>query len=54
VHEPFLIQVGFLARTPRGRTATELAYRHLGLEPPDGQGGGGRSPGEQGAQQRLF
>lgn len=44
VHEPFLIQVGFLARTPRGRTATELAYRHLGLEPPD----------ESGAQQRLF
>jgi Holliday junction DNA helicase RuvB len=34
VHEPFLMQVGFLARTSRGRVATELAYRHLGLEPP--------------------
>jgi Holliday junction DNA helicase RuvB len=34
VHEPFLIQSGLLARTPRGRVATELAYRHLGLEPP--------------------
>jgi Holliday junction DNA helicase RuvB len=34
VHEPYLIQIGFLARTSRGRVATELAYRHLGLEPP--------------------
>src|SRR5262249_60848042 len=34
VHEPFLIQCGLLARTPRGRVATELAYRHLGMEPP--------------------
>src|SRR5207302_11248129 len=34
VHEPFLIQTGLLARTSRGRVATELAYRHLGLEPP--------------------
>ena len=34
VHEPFLIQTGLLARTPRGRVATDLAYRHLGLEPP--------------------
>ncbi len=30
VYEPFLIQEGFLARTPRGRVATDLAYRHLG------------------------
>jgi Holliday junction DNA helicase RuvB len=30
VYEPFLIQEGYLARTPRGREATELAYRHLG------------------------
>ena len=35
VHEPFLIQLGFLARTPRGRVATPLAYHHLGLRPPD-------------------
>ena len=34
VHEPFLLQSGFIARTPRGRVATELAYRHLGAEPP--------------------
>jgi holliday junction DNA helicase RuvB len=34
VHEPFLIQSGLLARTPRGRVVTELAYRHLGLQPP--------------------
>ncbi|MFN2591251.1 MAG: Holliday junction branch migration DNA helicase RuvB [Candidatus Dormibacteria bacterium] len=34
VFEPFLIQLGFLARTPRGRVATALAYRHLGLAPP--------------------
>ena len=34
VHEPFLIQTGLLARTPRGRVATELAYRHLGIEAP--------------------
>src|SRR5438067_10669177 len=34
VHEPYLIQIGFLARTSRGRVATELAYEHLGLKPP--------------------
>jgi Holliday junction DNA helicase RuvB len=34
VHEPFLIQSGLLARTPRGRIATELAYRHLRMQPP--------------------
>jgi len=33
-YEPFLIQAGFLARTPRGRIATPLAYTHLGLELP--------------------
>jgi len=38
VHEPFLIQTGLLARTPRGRIATDLAYRHLGLAPPAGTG----------------
>ena len=31
VCEPFLMQLGFIARTPRGRTATALAYRHLGI-----------------------
>ena len=34
VYEPFLIQIGFLNRTPRGRVATRLAYQHLGLEMP--------------------
>jgi Holliday junction DNA helicase RuvB len=34
VYEPYLIQLGFLQRTPRGRTATRGAYLHLGLEPP--------------------
>lgn len=34
VYEPFLIQCGFLQRTPRGRMATELAYLHLGLKMP--------------------
>ena len=32
IYEPYLIQIGFLARTPRGRVATPLAYSHLGLE----------------------
>src|SRR6201995_863183 len=34
VYEPFLIQIGFLDRTPRGRVATRLAYEHFGLEYP--------------------
>lgn len=34
VYEPYLIQEGFLVRTPRGREATELAYRHLGITQP--------------------
>src|SRR5829696_1842640 len=34
VYEPFLIQEGFLQRTPRGREATEKAYQHLGKTPP--------------------
>lgn len=32
VYEPYLLQNGFLSRTPRGRMATELAYKHLGLQ----------------------
>jgi Holliday junction DNA helicase RuvB len=34
VIEPYLIQQGFLQRTPRGRIATQAAYRHLGVTPP--------------------
>ncbi len=39
VIEPFLIQQGFLQRTPRGRVATLAAYRHLGVTPPKATGG---------------
>jgi Holliday junction DNA helicase RuvB len=34
VYEPYLLQRGFLQRTPRGRCATVHAFRHLGLQPP--------------------
>ena len=34
VVEPYLMQIGFLQRTPRGRCATRAAYLHLGLTPP--------------------
>jgi Holliday junction DNA helicase RuvB len=47
VHEPFLIQSGFLHRTPRGRVATERAYRHMGIA-------GGPAPGARDDQERLF
>lgn len=39
VCEPYLMQLGFLARTPRGRCATVLAYQHLGYQQPDSGGG---------------
>lgn len=42
VYEPFLVQQGFLQRTPRGRMATGHAYRHFGYEPP-------RRPDDQGS-----
>jgi holliday junction DNA helicase RuvB len=42
VYEPYLLQQGFLMRTPRGRVATDAAFGHLGLEPP------------RGGSQRLF
>jgi Holliday junction DNA helicase RuvB len=32
VYEPFLLQLGFLQKTPRGRKATRLAYEHLGIQ----------------------
>jgi Holliday junction DNA helicase RuvB len=39
VYEPYLLQLGFLERTSRGRVATHAAYHHLGIptEPPAGQ-----------------
>ncbi len=39
VYEPYLLQRGFLQRTPRGRVATPHAFRHLGMEPPRDQPG---------------
>ena len=39
VYEPFLIQQGFIMRTPRGRQVTELGYKHLGKTPKTGQKG---------------
>ena len=38
VYEPFLIKEGFLKRTPRGREATELSFRHLGFAPKSEEG----------------
>ena len=35
VYEPYLLQIGFLSRTPRGRCVTHLAYEHLGIEKPN-------------------
>ena len=40
VIEPYLIQQGYLQRTPRGRVATQAAWRHLGLAAPEREGGG--------------
>jgi len=37
VYEPYLIQEGFLVRTPRGREVTPLSYKHLGIEPEANQ-----------------
>jgi Holliday junction DNA helicase RuvB len=36
VVEPYLVRIGFLGRTPRGRVAMPEAYRHLGLPHPEG------------------
>ncbi len=46
VYEPFLIQRGFINRTPRGREATPMAYRHLGLPTPKHLGGTDGGQGE--------
>ncbi|AFY43115.1 Holliday junction branch migration DNA helicase RuvB [Nostoc sp. PCC 7107] len=37
VYEPYLMQIGYLSRTPRGRIATKAAYQHLGFKPPNEQ-----------------
>ncbi len=38
VYEPYLLQLGFIERTPRGRLATRIAYQHLNITPPANQG----------------
>lgn len=37
VYEPYLLQMGYLQRTPRGRVATPRAWQHLGYTPPENQ-----------------
>jgi Holliday junction DNA helicase RuvB len=37
VYEPYLLQIGYLQRTPRGRIATPAAWQHLGYDPPETQ-----------------
>ena len=58
VYEPYLIQEGFLKRTPRGREATDLAFAHLGrarAEAPERSRDPGDPDGpEDSSQQRLF
>jgi Holliday junction DNA helicase RuvB len=56
VYEPFLLQQGFLGRTPRGRIATRKAYEHLKIDVPKGAPPGGQERGgqEQGGQEPLF
>ena len=44
VYEPFLIQAGFIQRTPRGRVATVLAYEHFGRQPGRSQAGRRKRP----------
>ena len=46
VYEPYLMQIGFLQRTPRGRVATKAAYLHLGLPYPE--------PAGENPQQQTF
>jgi holliday junction DNA helicase RuvB len=41
IYEPYLLQIGFIDRTPRGRTATRRAYEHFGRLPEDNNSGGG-------------
>lgn len=48
VYEPFLLKIGFIQRTPRGRIATPFAYRHLGLAAPANQPGGLFDPSDLG------
>ena len=53
VIEPYLIQLGLIARTARGRCLNSLGWKHLGLAPPEGPAGDSRG-GENGGQGGLF
>ena len=48
VIEPFLLQAGFVTRTPRGRVATDRAFQHLGVAKPT------KPPPRSGNQRKLF
>ncbi|MGH9054356.1 MAG: Holliday junction DNA helicase RuvB C-terminal domain-containing protein, partial [Acidimicrobiales bacterium] len=48
VYEPYLLQLGMIARTPRGRVAMPMAWQHLGLEPPAAGGAGPAGAGPPG------
>jgi Holliday junction DNA helicase RuvB len=58
VYEPYLVQEGFIDRTPRGRVATKLAFTHLGIKPGAGTGRVGESSAPAGEetspQEKLF
>ncbi|MDR1464642.1 MAG: Holliday junction branch migration DNA helicase RuvB [Oscillospiraceae bacterium] len=54
VYEPYLMQIGFLGRTPRGRVATPAAYAHLGIVRPDDDAGPAGPPGSADGQGRFF
>jgi Holliday junction DNA helicase RuvB len=49
-YEPFLLRLGMIQRTPRGRTATPRAFEHLGVVPPGGVAGAGNTPGHDRAR----
>ncbi len=53
VAEPFLVRAGLIARTPRGRVATQAAWAHLGLMPPS-PSGRQAGPGDDAGPSTLF
>ena len=56
VYEPYLMQIGFLGRTPRGRVVTAAGYAHIGIPVPSADGAP-ENPAPRGAvpgQQQLF
>ena len=53
VYEPYLMQLGLLAKTPRGRVLTDLGWQHVGLNPPDNLTQSGRANGSAAQQMGL-